>query len=114
MPKQRYDDEFKLEVVKTYLEGTQGVRMVSRSFGLPSKNYIHRWLEELTNKGLITPEIIASAGKSSNRPTGKKSNQVPTKTPREKQLEKEVLRLQAENDFLKKLEELERRGFPNK
>jgi len=117
LPKIKYDEQFKLEVVKAYLENSQGVRTMARLFGLPSKNYIHRWLKELTDKGLIEPEVIKAAEKSSNQPAiGKasKSNQLYPKTAREIQLEIEVLRLQAENDFLKKLKEIEGRGFPNR
>jgi transposase len=113
MNKQNYDDEFKLEVVKTYFEGKQGVRLVARSFGLPSKNYIHRWIAELTDKGLLDPKAIEARSRSNIKSIDKKIADH-SKTAREKQLEKEVLRLKAENDFLKKLEELERRGFPNK
>jgi len=110
--KQPYDDEFKLEVVRTYLEGTQGVRIVARSFGLPSKNYIHRWIAELTKRGLLDPKAIEAKSKLNGGKQAVDSNH--SKTPREKQLEREILRLRAENDFLKKLEELERRGYPNK
>ena len=60
MKRFKYDDEFKLEVVKTYLEGPHGVRVVARSFGLPSKNYIHRWMDELKRKGLLPPETHKS------------------------------------------------------
>lgn len=117
MDKAKYDDEFKLQVVKEWLESSGGVRLVARSYGLPSKNYIHRWLEELKEKGLIPPEAGKTSYKSSANPRTQKAQdveQTSKKSAREKHLEKEILRLRAENDFLKKLDELERRGFPNK
>lgn len=48
-----YSDEFKLEVVKAYLESPHGIRVVARSYGLPSKNYIPEWMEQLKKKGLL-------------------------------------------------------------
>lgn len=116
MNRNKYDDEFKLEVVKAYLESTLGVRALAKSYGLPSKNYIHRWLEELKRKGLIDSEATKKSAKSSMapRPEPKSSPPVYKKSAREKQLEKENLRLRAENEFLKKLQELERRGFQDK
>lgn len=116
MPRVKYEDDFKLEVVKAYLDSPTGVRMIARSYGLPSKNYIHKWLDELKEKGLIDPDVVKNNDKSSCDPAQVKSKgsaKQPRKTLREKQLEKEVLRLQAENAYLKKLKELERRGlFP--
>ena len=106
-----YLDEFKLDVVRNYLSSRHGVRIVARSYGLPSKNYIHNWMKELLNKGLITPEECAVKSKTiAGVPTVKpKPYQSFGKTPREVQLETEVERLKAEVAFLKKLKELERR-----
>lgn len=55
MVKRAYSDEFKLEVVRAYLNGPHGIRVVSSSYGLPSKNYIPRWLIYLREKGLLDP-----------------------------------------------------------
>jgi transposase len=114
MSKQSYDDNFKLEVVNAYLNGPHGLRVVARSYGLPSKNYIERWLIILKEKGLIPQDAVKSNAKSSIKASAQKSKspyEAHQKSARESQLEKEVLRLQAEVDFLKKLKELGRRGF---
>lgn len=36
----RYSKEFKLHVINTYLESLHGIRVIARSFDLPTKNYI--------------------------------------------------------------------------
>lgn len=36
----QYSDEFKLQVVKEYLEGNLGCRRLAQKYNLPSKNYI--------------------------------------------------------------------------
>ena len=117
MTKQSYDDNFKLEVVKAYFDGPHGVRLIARSYGLPSKNYIERWVKELKTKGLIPLDAKKLDGKSSAKNRTQKADnpyEAHKKSARETHLEKEVLRLQAEIDYLKKLEELERKGSRNK
>lgn len=106
-----YSQEFKLSVIREYLNGPHGIRVVSRSFGLPSKNYITRWIQELSNAGLITEDELIAAGKKSSagRASKKHPYQVHIPSPREKMLEQENLRLRAEIDFLKKLQEIEGR-----
>lgn len=113
MKKREYSLEFKLEVVKSYLEGANGVRLVARYYKLPSKNYVTLWLKELNEKGLLEgyQDKIIEKSKVADRVGTYSENQ---KTAYEKELEKEVLRLKAENDFLKKLDEIERRNAKKK
>ena len=113
--KREYTDEFKFEVVNSYLNNTYGVRVTARSFNLPSKNYIGRWIKELIEKGLLTEQICSVKCKSSET-KGKKQDPYKTheKTPRERQLEHENEILRAEVAFLKKLEEIERRDAPER
>uniref|UniRef100_UPI00366B5921 hypothetical protein n=1 Tax=Pelosinus sp. sgz500959 TaxID=3242472 RepID=UPI00366B5921 len=109
MVKREYSQEFKLSVIREYLNCPHGIRVVSRSFGLPSKNYITRWINELSKVGLVTEEELVAAGKKST--AGKQSikhpYQVHEPSPRERMLDQENLRLRAEIDFLKKLQEIE-------
>ena len=48
----QYSDEFKLQVVKEYLEGSLGCRRLAQKYNLPSKNYILNWKNQLIKKGL--------------------------------------------------------------
>ncbi len=108
MIKRAYSDEFKLEVVRAYLNGPHGVRVVSSSYGLPSKNYIPRWIVYLQEKGLLDPLEAKKKSKSGStkREKGYQGFSSGKKSEREKMLEKENLRLRAENAFLKKLREM--------
>lgn len=113
MVKREYSQEFKLSVIQEYLKSPHGIRVVARSFGLPSKNYITRWIEELSNAGLVSEDELIAVGKKSSvgKASKKHPYQVHTPTPREKMLEQENLRLRAEIDFLKKLQEIEGRDL---
>ena len=108
MIRREYSDEFKLEVVRAYLNGPHGVRVVSASYGLPSKNYIPNWIAYLQKKGLLDPHAISQKSKSgaTKREAGYQGFTSEKKTEREKMLEKENLKLRAENAFLKKLREM--------
>lgn len=111
-----YSDEFKLEVVKTYLESPHGIRVVARSYGLPSKNYIPAWMEQLKKKGLLPVDCEKKSKSSSTKRSERFEDayEPKKKTEREKHLEKEVIRLQAENAYLKKLKEIEGRNAQKK
>ena len=105
----KYSTEFKLHVVRTYLSSAFGIRVVARSLGLPSKNYLTRWMQELTQKGLLTKEEIAAmeqktSYQTKNRPAVKSMHEM---SPSEKQLAEENLRLKAEVDFLRTLVSLD-------
>ena len=103
-----YSTEFKLHVVKTYLISPYGVRRTAREFGLPSKNYVTKWIQELKKEGLLSQEDIAKVKAKSSIKPDSPIQSTAGMTPLEKQLSEEVLRLQAENDFLKKLDALEK------
>lgn len=120
MSKRIYDVEFKLHVVTEYFKSNLGIRLIARSFGLPSKNYLTRWIEEMKTKGLIPKDVVKQNIKTSIKPTtteiqsAKSDNfaeqPVPSKckSPVQVQLENDNLRLNAEVDFLKKLQMLRR------
>ena len=101
MENKRYPDEFKLQVVKEYLNSSLGCRTIAKKYNLPSKNYIHNWELQLIKKGLLSSE---ECSKSKNKTYS--LNQSEKKTAYEKQLEKENLRLKAELAFYKELKQL--------
>jgi len=98
-----YSEEYKWEVVKTYYTTDLGVRKTAQHFGLPTKNYVTRWIMECKNKGLI-PQ---NATKTSFVPA-EKIEPIENKSAVLKQLERENLRLRAELDLLKKVNFLRR------
>lgn len=101
MNQKKYSDEFKLQVIKDYLNSSLGCRAIAKKYNLPSKNYIDKWKKQLIKKGLLSENI-------ENKPKVKKHTQkiIDTKTPYEKQLEKENYRLKAELAFYKEYRRL--------
>ena len=77
----QYSDEFKLQVVKEYLEGNLGCRRLAQKYNLPSKNYILNWKDQLIKKGLLEDTHKKILKTLSNKST---------KTAYEKQLEREI------------------------
>lgn len=108
--KYTYTDEFKLEVVRNYLSSPHGIRVVAKSYDLPSKNYITRWMQDLLKRNFLTPEECYAKSKSAVSLSPKKHSPYSTHnvSAREHQLEIENQRLKAEVAFLKKLKALER------
>lgn len=101
----QYSKEFKLHVINTYLESPHGIRVIARSFGLPTKNYVTKWLKDLLAEGVITEDQLIIAGKKSNQrhEITSSSYEIHSLSVTEKQLAEENLRLRAEVDLLKKL-----------
>ena len=102
MKTKRYSDEFKLQVVKEYLNSSLGCRTIAKKYNLPSKNYIFNWEKELIKKGLLSNEEVF---KSQNKTYSLNGNNE-SKTAYEKQLEKENLKLRAELAYFKELKRL--------
>lgn len=101
MRTKNYSDEFKLQVVKEYLTGDLGCRLLAKKYNLPSKNYIFNWRDYLIKKGLISSDVKASFHKGSVKPIDSKK-----KTAYEIQLEKENLELRATLALYNELEKL--------
>ena len=98
----KYTDDFKLLVVNDYYESDMGVRAIARKYGLPSKNYINNWEEQLKRKGLLPKDA-----KKQNKTAGPSSNSLKvenTKTPRERELELEIMRLNARIEYFESLD----------
>lgn len=100
--KREYSDEFKLKVVKEYLDGPLGCRSLAKKYNLPSKNYIANWKEQLIKKGLLKTEII----KKDYTKLQKRDINKNGKTAYEKQLERENFELRAKVAYFEELERL--------
>lgn len=101
MKKKRYTDEFKLQVIKEYLNSSLGCRAIAKKYNLPSKNYIHNWEQQLIKKGLLTTEECSQFNKKSRT-----INSYEKKSAYEKELERENLRLRAKLAYFQELERL--------
>jgi transposase-like protein len=102
--RRKYSDEFKLSIVKEYYESPLGVRMITSKNGLPSKNYITRWEQELKNKGLL-PENSTKKIKAAGR-SKEKIARADSRTVREKEYESKINQLEARVEYLESLEKL--------
>ena len=100
--KKKYCDEFKLEVIKDYYSSTLGVRAIASKYGLPSKNYISQWEEQLKKRGLL-PKDATKPNKSVAR-SKESIVREDTKTPRERQYEAENEILRAKVAYYENLE----------
>lgn len=52
----KYDYEFKLKVVKDYLKGTLGYKLLAKKYGMPSESPIRAWVrfyKEYGKEGLL-------------------------------------------------------------
>ncbi|KJD43158.1 transposase [Paenibacillus terrae] len=96
--KKTYSQEFKLEIVKMYLEEGKTSYQLSKNLNLDAK-MIRRWVHAFREEGIT----VLSERRGSKIGTGKGR-------PRTKglSLEEEVARLRMENAFLKKLREFQR------
>ncbi len=100
--KKKYSEEFKLSVINDYYNSSLGVRLIASKYGLPSKNYINKWEEQLKKKGLLPPDATKpnkSVGRS-QEPIARED----ARTPREKQYEEEIQILKARIAYYEKLE----------
>jgi transposase len=95
-----YDKEFKLRAVRMYLEEHKGYRIVTRELGLSDTKMIRRWVKNFRELGVD--------GLDDRRGRATSSNQRRSRTETLSK-DKELERLRAENAYLKKLLELERR-----
>ena len=97
--KKTYTKDEKLQAVKLYLEGELSYKAVADRLRIPDTRTVRLWVKRYREEGVSGLE--EKRGKSP-KPTG-------TGRPRKRQmsLEEEVIRLRAENEFLKKWLEIE-------
>lgn len=101
MINKRYSDEFKLQVIMEYLDGTMGCRTLAKKYNLPSKNYIQNWEKQLIEKGLLKEDELKNL-----KPREYAVKKAIKKTAYEKQLEKENFELNAKLAYYQELEKL--------
>lgn len=98
-----YPKELKLRAVKLYLEGEQGYKSIAKELGISDKSIVRRWVRYYQNEGLQGLEEKRGKGKGTRKGRPRK---------RPLSLKEEVVRLRAENEFLKKWLGIER-GWKN-
>ncbi|MGL4913699.1 MAG: helix-turn-helix domain-containing protein [Romboutsia sp.] len=47
----KYDFNFKMKVVKSYLNGEEGLISLSKKYGISNKSQIHRWINAYNTLG---------------------------------------------------------------
>lgn len=101
--KQNDSLEFKLNVIQAVKNGQFSAEIAYLYFGIANSSVINRWLRVFEKQG-----INGLMPKPKGRPAMKpKSPKMPPKPEtREEELELENLRLRAENEILKKFQEL--------
>ena len=98
----KYSNEFKKAVIDDYYSSPLGVRAITLKYGLPSKNYISRWEEQLKEIGMLPKEATKP-----NKAVGRSSEQLTRqddRTPREKQYELEIEILKARVEYFEGLD----------
>ena len=83
-----YSQEFKLHVVRTYLESPYGIRTIAKQFDLPSMNYITNWIISLQKENIFSEEELLLLQAKSTKSNGSKLTikDVFKMSPSEKQL----------------------------
>ena len=100
---QYHSSEFKLKVVKSYLDEGLSLRDCCLQYGIAHESTVLSWVRRYELSGLH------GLGEQRGRPKLMKKNNLSKKTQpltRLEELEKENLYLKAENELLKKLEAL--------
>ena len=95
-----YSKEMKQKAVKMYLEEGYGFKAIAKELGIPDHSMVRRGVRKFEEQGLKGLE--EKRGKAKGPRKGR-----PKKQPLS--VEEEVIRLRAENEFLKKWLGLERR-----
>lgn len=101
----KYSREFKLKVVKKYLNESCSLQDITREFKIPSKTQIHNWIKEYEKEG-------EEAFKFEKRGSPKERRVVKDNYIFES-LEDEIRFLRMENEYLKRLCEMLKYKFKN-
>ena len=103
--------EFKLNVIQAVKNGQFSAEATCLHFGITNSGVVSQWLQAFENQG-----INGLMPKPKGQPTMKpKYPKMPPKPKtREEELELENLRLRAENEILKKLQELNQQKMQKK
>lgn len=100
-----YSKEFKEIAINRVLIGKESINSVAIDIGLSSCGILHNWIKKF--KENCYNVIESKRGRKSKTMTKiKKSKKILTKEDKIKELEKEILYLKAQNEYLKKLNAL--------
>lgn len=100
-----YSKEFKLQVINRVFINQESVNSVAIDIGLTSSSILNNWLLKFKENGYnVIEKKKGRKPKSMTKP--KKNNKILSEKDKIKQLEEENLYLEAENEYLKKLEAL--------
>jgi transposase len=91
---QRYTQEFKLEAIRLMNEADQPAVQLARDLGI-RVNQLYKWKKQLEDKSTSAFPRTARASKSAVAPAVDKDEEI-------KALKKQIERLEAEKDILKK------------
>ena len=91
---QRYTQEFKLEAIRLMNEADQSASQLARELGI-RVNQLYKWKKQLEEKTTAAFPRTAKASQSSHTPEADKDAEI-------KALKKQIERLEAEKDILKK------------
>ena len=103
--------EFKLNVIQAVKNGQFSAEATCLHFGITNSGVVSQWLQAFENQG-INGLIPKPKGQPTMKP--KYPKMPPKPKTREEELELENLRLRAENEILKKLQELNQQKMQKK
>ena len=104
--KRVYSPEFKFQVIKSILDGLFSAEEATLHFGISNSGVISQWLKAFRKSG-ITGLQPKSKGRPSMKP--RYAKMPPPPKTEEDRLRLRILELEAENAFLKKLDEIIKR-----
>ncbi|PJG84419.1 hypothetical protein CVP05_11250 [Conservatibacter flavescens] len=101
--KQKYPAEFKYQVIQAVINGIYSAEQATLQFGLSNSGIISQWLKAFKKEGIkgLKPK---PKGRPSMKP--KYAKMPPKPKTEEERLKLRILELEAENAYLKKLDEL--------
>ncbi|MCQ9626377.1 transposase [Cetobacterium somerae] len=102
----RYSKEFKIEIVKKYLEGKYSTQDLAQEFGILSKTQVHNWVKKYEKDG-------ENAFKFETRGNPKEKKEIIDEFIFEN-LEDEIKFLRMENAYLKKFCDMLKRSLKNR
>ena len=89
-----YTKEFKLKAVKMYLDEGRSMEFIIKELGIKDRSYLRRWLKNYRESG----ESGLEDGRGKSKTPSRGRPRIDPHSP-----EEELLRLRAENDWLKGL-----------
>ncbi|ASJ55597.1 transposase [Brevibacillus formosus] len=95
-----YSKDFKLKAVRLYLDGERGYKTLTKELGLSDPSILRRWVKYYKEEGI--QGLDEKRGRTPSPLRGRPRT-------RPESIEDEIVRLRAENEFLKKWLGLEKR-----